>query len=579
MKEPLTQNGRGLLWQTVRQSRHLYWSVAVFGFFVNLLMLTGPLYILNVYDRVLSSRSVETLVALTLLLAFLYTMMGLLDFVRGRIMGRVGARFQSALDRRVFDASLKDTAMPRAPHISATGLQDVDAVQRLISSPALISLFDLPWVPLFFLGIFVFHPLLGVFALSGAALIVVLALLNQWRLRAPLETAHEAHDAADRIGAHIRAEHQMIKAMGMQGAAFERWQTARDRSLDASLGAADKAGGFTALIKAFRLFLQSALLGLGAYLVLQGQLSAGAMIAASVMMGRALAPIEGLVGQWSVVQRGRAGWAKLATLLDKHAGDAPRMALPKPDAQLTVDQLVVVPPGAKVAAIRFVSFDVAGGQALGVIGPSGAGKSTLALALTGACPIAAGKIWLGDAALDQYDGDVLGRYVGFLPQRVSLFEGTIKENIAGLSQTADDAKVLAATKAAAAHDMIVRLPAGYDTRVSEACGHLSGGEMQRIGLARALYGDPVMVVLDEPNAHLDNAGAAALTHAIATLKANKKIVIVIAHRPAAIDACDMLMAMENGGRVAFGPKEQVLSEMVSNHREIQSSAKQTGGAA
>ncbi len=577
MSDELNAKGRAELRETRSKSRPLYWMVAIFSFFVNLLMLTGPLYMLNIYDRVLSSRSFETLITLTVLVAFLYSMMGILDFVRGRVMGRVGARFQASLDRRVFAAVLKATTLNRAPREAATGLRDLEAVQRLITSPALMALFDLPWAPLFFLGIFIFHPLMGMLAIVGAVILLIVALLNQFMSRKPLEAANAASFASEQLGAHIRSESEMVHSLGMRQAAFDRWQVARGQSLDTTIDAADTSGTFTALTKSFRLFLQSAMLGLGAYLVLINELTPGAMIAGSILLGRALAPIELLVGQWAMFQRGREGWRNLSVLLGHVPAETTRTTLPKPKARLVADQVTVVPPGESQAALRMISFDIQPGQAVGVIGTSGAGKSTLARVLTGVWHPAGGKIRLDGAALDQYDPDVLGQHVGYLPQRVQLFDGTIKENIARMSMTPDDGKVIAAAKTAAAHEMILKLPDGYDTRVSAISGRLSGGQIQRIGLARALYGDPVIVVLDEPNSNLDNEGSMALNKAIKSLKSEGKIVLIMAHRPSAIQECDMLLVIENGTRRAFGPKDEVLAEMVQNHGEIQRSTGKSGG--
>ncbi|PUB15522.1 type I secretion system permease/ATPase [Yoonia sediminilitoris] len=573
----MKQKGEAELVDARKESRQLYWMVGIFSFFVNLLMLTGPLYMLNVYDRVLSSRSFETLIALSVLVAFLYSIMGILDYVRGRVMGRVGARFQARLDRRVFGAVLRATTLNRAPREAATGLRDLEAVQRLITSPALMALFDLPWAPLFFWGIFIFHPLMGLLAIVGAVILIGVALFNQLTTKKPLEEANAASFASEQMGSQIRGESEMVHSLGMRGAAFDRWQIARGKSLDATIGAADASGTFTAMTKSFRLFLQSAMLGLGAYLVLMNELSPGAMIAGSILLGRGLAPIELLVGQWAVFQKGREGWRRLAVLLGTIPEDEQRMQLPKPKARLLADQVTVVPPGEKQASLRLISFEVKPGQAVGVIGTSGAGKSTLARVLTGVWQPAGGKIRLDGAALDQYDPDVLGQHIGYLPQRVQLFDGTIKENIARMSMQPDDAEVVKAARKAAAHEMILKLPDGYDTRVSANTGRLSGGQIQRIGLARAMYGDPVVLVLDEPNSNLDNDGSSALNQAIKTLKSEGKIVFIMAHRPAAIQECDMLLVIEAGARRAFGPKDEVLSEMVKNHNEIKRSAGKTGG--
>lgn len=558
-----------------RESRGLYWAVAIFSFFVNLLMLTGPLYMLNVYDRVLGSRSFETLLALSALVAFMYLMMGLLDYVRGRIMGRIGARFQARLDRRVFEASVKASTLSQPPKEAATGLRDLESVQRLITSPVLMAFFDLPWAPLFYAGIFLFHPMLGILALAGSAVLIMVAVANQITTKKPQQEANAASFGAETMGTQIRGEAEMVQAMGMRDAAFTRWKIARDKSLASGIKAADGTGTYTALTKAFRLFLQSAMLGVGAWLVLRNELTPGAMIAGSILLGRALAPIEMLVNQWAVVQRGREAWQSLGVLLGMIPYDTERTDLPRPRAILDANQVTIVPPGEQQASLRMISFRITPGQAVGVIGPSGAGKSTLAKAITGVWQPAGGKIRLDGAALDQYEPDVLGQYIGYLPQRVQLFDGTIKENIARMSPMPDDAAVVKAAKAAGAHQMILNFPDGYDTRVTMAGGRLSGGQMQRIGLARAIYGDPVILVLDEPNSNLDNDGSEALNAAIKQFKAEGKIVMIMAHRPAAIKECDMLLMIENGMRRAFGPKDEVLRELVKNHEKIQQSA-QTG---
>jgi len=577
MSDELKARGRVELIKARSESRTLYWMVAIFSFFVNMLMLTGPLYMLNVYDRVLGSRSLETLIALSVLVAFLYGCMGILDFVRGRVMGRIGARFQAQMDRRVFSAALKATTLNRAPREAATGLRDLEAVQRLITSPALMALFDLPWSPLFFLGIFVFHPLMGALALVGAVVLIFVAVLNQATTRTPLERANATSFASETLGAQIRSESEMVHSLGMRGAAFDRWQIARGASLDATIGAADAAGTFTALTKAFRLFLQSAMLGLGAYLVLREELTPGAMIAGSILLWRGLAPIEMIVSQWAVFQKGREGWGRLSVLLGNIPVEKTRTNLPKPAARLVADQVTMLPPGGQQATLRMISFSVEPGQAVGIIGTSGAGKSTLARALTGVWKPAGGKIRLDGAALDQYDPDVLGQHIGYLPQRVQLFDGTIKENIARMSLSPDDAMVVTAAKKADAHEMILKLPDGYDTRVTATGGQLSGGQIQRVGLARAMYGDPVVLVLDEPNSNLDNSGSAALNKAVQQQKAAGGIVFVMAHRPDAIFHCDTLLVLENGTKRAYGPKDDVLREVTKNRDEIVKAAGKGAG--
>ncbi|WP_090270605.1 type I secretion system permease/ATPase [Thalassovita taeanensis] len=571
MKQIKTAAGQAELRAARRESRGLYWAVALFSLFVNLLMLTAPLYMLQVYDRVLGSRSLETLMGLTLLVAFLFVMMGLLDYARTRIMSRIGARLQSRLDRRVFDAVIRQSALkPNAA--TATGLRDLEAVQRLIGSPALTAMFDIPWTPLFLAGIMIFHPWLGYLAISGGVVLVLITVANQVLTRVSVAGANNAMVAAEMISSQLQSEAEAVQAMGMRDATFARWQRSRTEALEQSVTSSDMGRGFSVLTRTFRQFLQSAMLGLGAYLVLRGEMTAGAMIAGSILMGRALAPIESLIGQWQVVQRAIKGWSSLAELLSAVPPEQPRTALPMPRALLEVQQATIVPPGESQASLRVLSFTVQPGEAVGVIGPSGAGKSTLARALTGLWRPAGGKIRLDGATLDQYDPTVLGQLIGYLPQRVELFDGTIAENIARLSPQPDAEKVVAAARRADAHEMILKLNDGYDTRVTASGGRLSGGQIQRIGLARAMYSDPVILVLDEPNSNLDNEGSQALNVAIRTLKSEGKSVLIMAHRPAAIQECDLLLMLEGGVRVAFGPKDEVLREVVKNHQQINKSS-------
>lgn len=559
------------------ESRGLFIFVGIFSFFVNLLMLTGPIFMLQVYDRVLGSRSEATLVALAALVAFLYLMMGILDYVRGRVLARIGAKFQAKLDRRVFAAALEDAAT-KDRGAAAAGVRDLETVQKFLASPILGSLFDLPFTPVFLAGIFVFHPWLGWLAVFGGATLVFLTFLNQKFTREPQLQASQAAAVADRMSERLKNDADMVQSLGMRNAAFARWNIIRGKALGRSLDASDASGTFTASTKTFRLFLQSAMLGLGAYLVLQMELTPGAMIAGSILLGRALAPIEMAVGQWALVQATMKSWDNLASLLGTVPPPRKRTALPRPRALLDVQQATVVPPGQQQASLRLASFRLEPGQALGVIGPSGAGKSTLARALTGVWRAAGGKIRLDGATIDQYDPDVLGRHIGYLPQQVTLFDGTLAENIARLEPNAKDEDIIAAAKKAAAHEMILKLPDGYNTQVSASSARLSGGQIQRVGLARALYGDPVILVLDEPNSNLDNEGSQALNHAIRAMKAEGKSVLIMAHRPAAIQECEQLLVLDNGSVKAYGPRDEVLGKMVKNANEIRA-AQTPGGVA
>lgn len=563
----MSSSGAAELREARGQARGLVFAVAVFSSFVNLLMLTGPLFMLQVYDRVLGSRSEETLVALAVLVAFLYLMMGVLDYARGRVMARIAARLQSTLEGRVFDASLRQAAVAR-DGTATNALRDLDSVQRFVGAPVFMSFFDLPWTPLFLLGIFIFHPWLGSLALIGGGILVLTGLLNQWRTRAPVQEASASAMRAEHMSNQMRAEAETVRSLGMMGAAFQRWHGLRRQASDQNLEASDRSGGFSIFSKTFRQFLQSAMLGLGALLVLKGEMTAGAMIAGSILLGRALAPVEQVIGNWSMLQGAMRGWGQLRDLLSEVPPQDARTTLPRPKALLEVQQLTVVPPGESQASLRMLNFRLQPGQALGVIGASGAGKSTLARAITGVWRAAGGRIRLDGATLDQYDPDVLGRHIGYLPQRVGLFDGTIAENIAKLDANPDSEKVVAAAKKAAAHDMILRLPDGYDTQISGVSGRLSGGQLQRIGLARAMYGDPVLLVLDEPNSNLDNDGSVALNTAIRQMKSAGNAVMIMAHRPAAIAECDLLLVLEGGMIKAFGPRDEVLRSTVKNHAEI-----------
>lgn len=568
--------GAGELRAARSDQRKLLWAVGLFSVFVNLLQLTGSLYMLQVYDRVLGSRSESTLVALSVLTLFLFILMGVLDLARSRIMARIGAKMQVRMDRRVFSAAIRRLALQPNDLSARAAQRDLEAVQKLWASPVLLALFDIPWTPFFALAIFVFHPLLGWLAVIGGASLIALTYLNQKWTQGPLNAANGLSMKAEQQSDMIKNEAEAVQALGMSGASFDRWQKTRAQGLEKTLDASDVMGSFSAISKSIRMILQSAMLGLGAWLVLKGQMSPGAMIAGSILMGRALAPIEMVIGQWALITRAQEGHLRLSELLTRQPPQAPLTSLPRPRALIEVQNLTVVPPGDDQAVLRGLSFQLQPGQAMGVVGSSGAGKSSLARALMGVWRPNGGTVRLDGATLDQYDPDILGSYLGYLPQNVSLFEGTIAENIARLQESPDSAAVVEAAKKAAAHDMIVKLPKGYDTQISSIGGRLSGGQIQRVGLARALYGNPVILVLDEPNSNLDNEGSVALNLAIRNLKAAGGAVLIMAHRPAAIQECDLLLVLENGMRRAFGPRDQVLKDMVQNHNEILKAANPGG---
>ncbi len=562
-----------------RGLRGIIVTVGLFSIFMNLLLLNGPIFMLQTYDRVLAARSESTLLALVIVMAFLFGVLGLLDWARGRLLTRMGAEFQAKLDRRVFAAMLRRSVRdPRVDEKTAAGqqLKDLEAVNRFYASPVFAALFDAPWTPIFLIGLGYFHPWIGAFAVAGGLLLALSAVLNQFTTRTPSVKAAVAGYVSDRFAEQLRDDSETIHSLGMQSNAFEKWSDTRRRALAMSLRSTEAGGTFSTLSRTFRLFLQSGMLGLGAWLVLREEIAPGVMIASSILMARALQPVETLINQWPMVQRAKRGWDNIRALLDEVPQDNALMTLPRPRARLQVRSISVVPPRAATPTLKQISFSIEPGEAVGVIGPSGAGKSTLARCLTGLWPLSGGKITLDGASIDQYAPEELASYIGYLPQRVSLFDGTVAENIARLSRNPDSDRVIAAARRADAHDMILRLSEGYNTPIQAIGTQLSGGQIQRIGLARALYGDPVLLVLDEPNAHLDNEGSLALNRAIATMKDAGNSVLIMAHRPSAIKECDKLLVLEDGQLKAWGPRDKVMAEMLSNVEVIR---KTTGGMA
>jgi len=529
------------------ESRRLFVSIGVFSAFVNLLMLTGPLFMLQVYDRVLASRSEATLVALVAIVAFLFLTMGLLDHVRARVLARAGARFQARMDNRVLGAILTRAGRsPAARSAPATGLQDLDAMQRFASGPAPFAFFDAPWTPVFLFALFTFHWMLGVLAVGSGVLLLALALLNQARTSRLQADAGTASAQAAHFVEQIRTGGETVRGLGMRAPVLARSRALRSRALVETVAASDRGGAFAVSSRTLRLFLQSMMLGLGAWLAIRAEVTPGIMIAAAILLGRALAPIDQAVGQWPVLQRALSARRSLADLLSATPEEPARTPLPVPEARLEAESVVVMAPGAAVAAVRGVSLRLEPGSAVGIAGPSASGKSTLAKALAGVWPPLAGKVTLGGAALDQYGEDALARHIGWLPQEVVLFEGSVAENIARLEPEPDAGAVIEAAQCAGAHEMILALPGGYDFRVAAGGAALSGGQRQRIALARAFYGGPAVVVLDEPDAHLDRAGVQALQGAVAALKARGGSAVIVAHRPQALAQCDVVHLMESG---------------------------------
>ena len=527
------------------ESRRLFVSVGLFSVFVNMLMLTGPLFMLQVYDRVLASRSEATLVTLIGIVAFLFLMMGVLDHARGRVLARAGARLQARLDSRVLRAILTRAIAPAERSRPATGVRDLEAIQRFFAGSGPFAFFDAPWTPVFLCALFMFHWMLGVLAVFSGVLLLLIALLNQARTARLQHEVSEAHNRSAHFVEEMRAGSETVHGLGMQDAVIARSGEYRDELLERSLAASDRSGFFHVTSKTLRLFLQSMMLGLGAWLAIHGQVSFGVMIAASILLGRALAPIDQAVAQWPQLQRVVAARRSLSELLEQTPPEQAHTTLPQPRAILEAQGLTVAAPGAKVPAVRGASFRLEPGQAVGIAGPSASGKSTLARALAGVWRPIGGTVRLDGAALDQY-GRTLGQYIGYLPQEVVLFEGSVAENIARFSPGARDEDVVEAAKRTGAHEMILRLPGGYDFQVSVGGAALSGGQRQRIALARALFGTPAVVVLDEPDSNLDAVGTMALARAIQGHKERGGAAIIVAHRQSAFAQCDQVYLMEGG---------------------------------
>jgi PrtD family type I secretion system ABC transporter len=544
---------------TLFAARHIFFAIAVFSFFLNLLMLVSPFYMMQVYDRVLTSRSKETLYVLTLLAVGLLGISAVLELVRGRILVRLGARLDKYVTHDLFAALIEDRIATRRS-AGSQPIRDLETVRSFLTGPGLLAFFDAPWVPLFLGLIYLFHPLLGAVALSGAAILFFLAVLSELTTRAPWQRA-----AAESMQAHRFAEASLrnadvIWALGMLGDLRRRWQEKHLSALAFSGRATDRLGTFSAIAKFVRPLLQIGLLGFGAYLVIEESISAGVMIASSIVMGRALAPVEASIAHWRSFISARTAYSRLTKLLSEYDINRERMKLPAPSGRIGVEGMTLVPPGATKPALISVSFQLAPGELLGVVGPSAAGKSSLARALMGIWAPKVGHVRLDGADIAEWDRKDLGRHLGYLPQEVELFDGTVAENIARFENVSPEA-VNKAAQIANAHEMILRLPEGYDTQIGEGGCVLSGGQRQRIGLARAIYGLPCFIVLDEPNANLDADGEAALRITLKRLKEQRKTVIIISHKRSTLSDTDKLLVLDNGRVKSFGPRAEVLEQL------------------
>jgi len=551
---------RSTVGQALLTARKAFWGIGIFSFFVNLLMLTGPIYMLQVYDRVLASRSVETLIVISLIMAWLYICMGFLDFCRSRVLVRVANKFEKTLGKRTFRIWLKQGLMGRSA-IRHKPLNDLSTIRQFLSGNAPGTFFDLPWVPIYIAAIFVLHWQLGLLALAGSIVILISAIYNEWGTRKPMLESLKLRRVEQALAQQAHRNADTIESMGMGDHMRRRWENLNTRGSAEGQTSSDRSGGSTAFSKAFRMFIQSAILGLGGYLAVKQIITPGAMIAASIILGRALAPIQMIIGQWRGFNAARDAYSRLNAFYEIVPEDGENTRLPTPTGQLSVENLMAGPPGAKTAVLAGLNFALKPGQGLGVIGPSAAGKSTLARMLVGIWMPQKGAVRLDGATFDQWSRDEIGKYIGYLPQNVELFDGTIGENIARFNPAATDESIVEAARWAGVHDLILRLPEGYDSRIGEGGIVLSGGQTQRIALARALYGEPALIVLDEPNASLDAEGDAALTKAIAEARRREKTVIVMAHRPSAIAAVDMLLMLRDGKQEAFGPKDEVIKQL------------------
>lgn len=549
----------------LRASRRRLAGVAVFSGVINLLMLSGSLYMLQVYDRVIPSRNVATLLGLSAIVLVAYLFQGYFDALRARMLSRIAALFDVELQNRIHLALATLPLRGAKPLLAQQPLRDLDQVRAFLSGAGPTAFLDMPWIPLFLVALFIFHPAIGVVASCGAATIVAMTLLTERQSKSVAQLSMESAAQRQVLADAVRQNAEVIRALGMTGRLAAQWSMANERYLEQNMRVADVYANLGATAKILRYVLQSAVLGIGAYLVVIEQASGGIMIASSIMMGRALAPVEVALANWKQMVAAREGIGRLRDILKTTAPPAtPMVVLQRPRRNLSVEALSVVVPGSDRTVISGVSFALTAGMGMALLGASAAGKSSLTKALVGIWPAAAGVVRLDGAAIDQWQADEFGRHIGYLPQDVALFDGTVAMNIARFDEAATSDAVLEAARVAGAHDMILRLPHGYDTRIGERGASLSAGQRQRIGLARAVFGRPFLVVLDEPNANLDADGDNALIRAIETLRAQHSIVIVVSHRPNAIAALDMAMVLFDGHAIAFGPRDEIFARVAGS---------------
>ena len=557
----------GELGQAIRSFRRVFYAVGAFSFAINLLLLVPAIYMLQIYDRVLSSRNEVTLLMLTLIMVGLYVLEAALELVRSKALIRAGVALDLRLGPRLFDASFERYLRARGGNPSQ-GLGDLTNIRQFLTGKGLFAFFDAPWTPIHILVIFLLSPWLGVFAIIAALSLLGLAYFNE-RLTAPLldAAAKAAHSASTYAAGNLRNA-EAIEAMGMLANLRKRWFARQSRFLALQADASDRAASVGAATRFLRLTFQSMILGGGALLVIDNQMTPGGMIAASILLGRALSPVDLAIATWRSLVSARSAHARLNSLLEAHPPRGETTSLPRPHGSVVAENLFIGAPGTRQPILKGLSFRVPPGTIVAVVGPSAAGKSTLARALVGVWPVMGGAIRLDSADVQKWDKAELGPWVGYLPQDVELFEGTIAENIARFG-TLDSERIVEAARKAGVHETVLRLPEGYDTPIGEGGTMLSGGQRQRVALARALYGDPALIVLDEPNASLDDAGDAALVAALRAMKEEKRTVFVMTHRVNVLGVVDLVMVLANGMMRAFGPRDAVLKGLVGAARNAE----------
>ncbi|TDV47384.1 ATP-binding cassette subfamily C protein EexD [Pseudomonas graminis] len=561
----------------LKACRGSFLSVGFFSLFVNTLMLVPTFYMIQVSGRVVPSSSTSTLIMLTLILTILMLTLGSLEWVRSRIMVRISNRLDVLLSRDVYRASFRKALNSGGMDASAQSLNDLTSLRQFLTGNGLFAFFDAPWLPVYTAVMFLFHPWFGWMTVVSAVVLVALAYVNHRYTGSALAEANKQSLTANLHTTKSLRNAEVIESMGMLDTLMGRWAVRQRRVLVLQSGASDKSGVITSISKTFRAWAQSMMLAAGAYLVITHEINPGLMMAGSILLGRALAPIDQMIGSWKGFVSARVQYQRLNETLDKLNAEPERMSLPDPEGHLQVESLFVAPPGAKAAVIKNISFVTPAGSIVGIVGPSAAGKSTLARALLGIWPPQHGVVRLDGADISAWDKQKLGPHLGYLPQDIELFEGSISDNIARFGKI-DPQKVVLAARTAGVHEMILQLPDGYDTVIGSEGVNLSGGQRQRIGLARAVYGSPRLIVLDEPNSNLDEVGERALGVALLKMKETGATVFIISHRPNVLSRLDRIMVLNSGAMTMYGPRDQVIAELAQQQAKAQAQAQAQGQA-